>query len=152
MKNRKLRKSILVVLALLMVIWQASFTVFAVQSVLENEIQHIHTDDEYSSMAMATSTSFDFSGSHHSDHLQDDLTKDYHGIFSWSAYNSLTSLNPNNAMLSYPSGSNMVYIFSYVNAGIQGGLKGFGETLNHIMVVTFGNTNYALTAYPYKFN
>lgn len=122
------------------------------QTVVDDEsvTEDIIDDDEIIPMAASSCiTKFDWSISHHDNHLQDDTSKQLHGIFSQSAYNYLPKLVPSNAYQVNSSGTNYTYVYRYNNAGTQGGYAGTGEVLNRIMVVTSGASAKVITAYPY---
>ena len=80
---------------------------------------------------------FDWSESHHNIHFQDDKERDgIHTVFSESAANELTSMQPSQAMSCvYSAGNSYLYTYSYVGAGYVGGKNGDGAQCDYIMIV-----------------
>ncbi len=109
------------------------------------------SDDELMPLASGSCT-FNWATSHHYQHFENNENKPIHGVFSTQARNSLTTLVPSRARAHFMSGSDYVYIFYFLNAGVEKGYNGSGETLNYIRVVTSGVASYDVkTAYPYNY-
>ena len=90
----------------------------------ENDIAADEFEEELIPLAAGSCiTKFDWSNSHHDQHLQNDTSKPIHGVFSQSAYNHLPKLVPSNAYLVNLSGTNYTYTYKFNNAGIQGGMQ-----------------------------
>jgi RHS repeat-associated protein len=84
-------------------------------------------------------------------HATDNLDKSLHGIFNGDPIQMTNDAwaNKGNIEPILDRGDDVYYI-PYENAGIEGGARGSGETLNYIKVVTVTGTNKIITAYPSK--
>lgn len=80
-------------------------------------------------------------------HLQDDKSKDVHGVFNKNPLEILENINWNNAK-KYVGNMADVYCIRVENCGYEGGSKGDGHQLDYMTIMTLPNSKDIITVFP----